>query len=76
MALCCRAMKEETTVEFDGTVEALAPGDFYRVLLDSGHEVIARKNGAMSKHRITVAAGDKVKVEVSCYDTSRGRIIF
>jgi translation initiation factor IF-1 len=38
--------------------------------------VLARKNGKMSKHRIVVAAGDKVKVEVSSYDPSRGRITY
>jgi translation initiation factor IF-1 len=70
-------MKEGGIIsEFDGTVKELNASGFYRVVLDSGHEVIARKNGAMPKHRIVVVAGDKVRVEVSSYDTSRGRIIF
>ena len=43
-------MKEQTTIEFDGTVRELRASGFYHVKLDNGHEVLARKNGKMSKH--------------------------
>jgi translation initiation factor IF-1 len=77
MRLCSGAMKEAGMSSMhDGVVRELNASGFYRVVLDGGHEVIARKNGAISKHRIVVAAGDKVRVEVSSYDTLRRRIIF
>jgi translation initiation factor IF-1 len=47
-------VKEDTTIEFDGTVQALAPNGFYRVLLDDGHHLLARRN---SKMTITLVLG-------------------
>jgi translation initiation factor IF-1 len=74
-----RTMKEHgITSEFDGVVKELSASGFYRVVLDEGdgqHQVLARKSGRMSKFRIVVATGDRVKVEVSAYDTNRARII-
>lgn len=72
------AMSKEagTLANFDGTVRELSASGFFRVVLDNGKEVLARKNGAMSKHRIVVSAGDKVRLEVSMYDLSRARIVY
>jgi translation initiation factor IF-1 len=63
--------------EHDGVVTAVEAGGFHRVELDGGkHKVLARKSGPMIKNRIGIAVGDKVKVELSAYDLTRGRIIF
>jgi translation initiation factor IF-1 len=70
------AVKEEK-IEMTGTVvEALRSG-MYRVALDgSDHEVLAYVAGRMRKFRIRIVAGDEVRVEVSAYDLTRGRIIY
>ena len=60
----------------DGEVlEALGSG-MYRVTLDSGHLLIAYTAGRMRSHRIRMTHGDRVSVQVSAYDTTRGRIVF
>jgi translation initiation factor IF-1 len=70
-------MKEAGIIsEFDGTVRELNASGFYRVVLDGGHEVLARKSGGMSKNRIVVSAGDKVRLEISAYDLNRARIVY
>jgi translation initiation factor IF-1 len=48
----------------------------YRVSLDNGHEVLAYIGGKMGRHRIRIAPGDRVRVELSAYDLNRGRIIY
>jgi translation initiation factor IF-1 len=69
-------MKEQT-VEAAGTITAKERGGLFHVKLDDydGADVIARVSGQMDKHRIRVEAGDRVSVELSPYDTRRGRII-
>ena len=67
-------MKEEL-VEFEGTVTELLRGGMFRVLInESKHEVIAQINGKMRMYKIKVLMGDAVKLEVSPYDLSKGRI--
>ena len=62
-------------IELRGTVEELLPGAKFRVLLEQGEqEVIAHLAGKMRQHRIRVLPGDEVKVELSPYDLSKGRI--
>ena len=69
-------MAKEEAIEMEGTVnEALANTQF-RVTLDNGHMVMAHVSGHMRKNFIRIVPGDRVKVEVSPYDLTRGRIIF
>jgi translation initiation factor IF-1 len=69
-------MAKEEAIEMEGTVmEALANTQF-RVTLDNGHMVMAHVSGRMRKNFIRIVPGDRVKVEVSPYDLTRGRIIF
>jgi translation initiation factor IF-1 len=69
-------MAKEEAIPVDGeVVEALANTQF-RVKLDNGHMVMAHVAGKMRKHFIRIVPGDRVKVEVSPYDWTRGRIIF
>ena len=69
-------MSKEEAIEVEGTVtEALANTQF-RVELDNGHEVLAHVAGKMRKHFIRIVPGDKVRVELSPYDLSKGRITY
>jgi translation initiation factor IF-1 len=69
------AVKEEK-IEFDGEViEALRSG-MYRVALDNGHEALGYSAGKMKKFRIRILLGDRVKIELSPYDLTRGRITY
>jgi translation initiation factor IF-1 len=69
-------MAKEDLIEFEGVVEELLPNATFRVKLDNGHEVHAHTSGKMRKNRIRVLAGDKVTVEMTPYDLSKGRIKF
>ena len=69
-------MAQEGVIEFYGTVAELLPNAMLRVKLDNEHEVIARTSGKMRKNRIRVLAGDKVNVEMTPYDLTKGRITF
>ena len=68
-------MKEEL-IEFDGIVNELLPNATFRVTLDNGHNVLAHTSGKMRKNRIRVLVGDRVKVEMTPYDLTKGRISF
>jgi len=63
-------------MEFTGTVKELLPNAMFRVLLDNNHEIIAHTAGKMRKFRIRVLAGDRVTVEMTPYDLTKGRITF
>ena len=67
---------KEDLMEFDGTVLELLPNAMFRVTLENDHEIIAHTSGRMRKNRIRVLAGDKVTVEMTPYDLSKGRITF
>ncbi len=69
-------MDKEGLIEFEGTVLEVLPDGWFRVRLDNGHEVMAYTSGRMKKARIRVLAGDRVTVEMTPYDLSRGRISF
>lgn len=71
-----KCMAKEDLLEFSGTVKEILPNAMFRVELDNGHEVLAHTAGKMRKHRIRVLAGDKVNVEMTPYDLSKGRITF
>jgi translation initiation factor IF-1 len=69
-------MAKEDLIEFEGVVVELLPDARYRVRLDNGHEALAYTSGRMKKNRIRVLAGDRVTVEMTPYDLSKGRINF
>jgi translation initiation factor IF-1 len=69
-------MAKEELIEMQGVVEEVLPDTRYRVRLDNGHELSAYAAGKMKKHRIRVLAGDRVTLEMSPYDLSKGRIRF
>ena len=63
-------------IEIEGTVTEVLPNAHFRVELENGHEVLAYLSGKMRKHYIRVLEGDRVKVELSPYDLSRGRVTY
>jgi len=67
-------MAKEDTLEFPGVVKELLPNATFRVELENGHEIIAHTAGKMRKNRIRVLSGDKVQVEMTPYDLTKGRI--
>ncbi|MBM3555817.1 MAG: translation initiation factor IF-1 [Alphaproteobacteria bacterium] len=69
-------MPKEELIEFPGTVVDLLPNAMFRVKLDNDHLVLAHTSGKMRKNRIRVLAGDKVLVEMTPYDLTKGRITF
>jgi translation initiation factor IF-1 len=69
-------MAKEELLEFDGVATEVLPDGNYRVQLDNGHQVLAYAGGKMRKHRIKTLAGDRVTVEMSAYDLTKGRITF
>ncbi len=69
-------MAKEESVELEGVVSEVLPSTTFRVALDNGHTILATLAGNMRRFRIRVLVGDRVKVEVSPYDLTRGRITF
>ena len=69
-------MAKEELLEFPGVVTELLPNAMFRVRLENDHEVLAHTSGKMRKNRIRVLAGDKVTVEMTPYDLTKGRITF
>ena len=69
-------MAREDLIEVEGVVEEALPNAMFRVVLDNGHKVLAHVSGKMRMHFIRILPGDKVKVELSPYDLSRGRITY
>jgi len=69
-------MSKEDAIEFQGIVSELLPNAMFKVKLDNDHEVIAHTSGKMRKNRIRVLAGDRVTVEMTPYDLTKGRITF
>ena len=69
-------MAKEELLEFPGTVSEVLPNATFRVKLENDHEIIAHTAGKMRKNRIRVSAGDKVLVEMTPYDLTKGRITF
>ena len=69
-------MSKEKPLEVDGVVTEALANTRFRVQLESGHNVIAHVAGRMRKHFIRIVPGDKVRVELSPYDLSKGRITY
>ena len=68
--------KKDGAIELEGTITESLPNAMFRVELDNGHKVLAHISGKMRKHYIRILTGDKVKVELTPYDLSKGRITF
>ena len=69
-------MPKQSAIEKDGTIIEALSNAMFRVELDNGHVIIAHISGKMRMHYITILPGDKVKVEMSPYDLTKGRISF
>ncbi|MBA2312072.1 MAG: translation initiation factor IF-1 [Actinobacteria bacterium] len=69
------AQKEEG-IQIEGTVNETLPNAMFRVELDNGHKVLAHISGKMRMHYIRILPGDRVLVELSPYDLTRGRVVF
>ena len=67
-------MSKEDVIEFEGVVEEVLPNTMFKVRLSNGHAIITYLSGKLRKNYIKVLEGDKVKVEMSPYDLSKGRI--
>lgn len=69
-------MAKEDNIEMEGTVVDTLPNTMFRVELENGHVVIAHISGKMRKHYIRILTGDKVTVQLTPYDLSKGRITY
>ena len=69
-------MAKEGVIEFEGVVSELLPNAMFRVTLENDHQILAHTSGKMRNNRIRVLAGDKVNVEMTPYDLTKGRITF
>ena len=69
-------MPKEGSIEFQGVVLELLPNAMFKVKLENDHEILAHSSGKMRKNRIRVLLGDKVTVEMTPYDLTKGRITF
>jgi len=68
--------KKEDKIEMEGVVIEALPATQFRVRLDGGHEILAYLSGKMRKYYIRILLGDRVRVELSPYDLTRGRIVY
>jgi len=69
-------VSKEEAIEVEGIVREALPSTMFRVELQNGHLILAHLSGKMRKHYIRIVPGDKVKVALSPYDLTRGRIIY
>ena len=69
-------IQKEEVIRADGVVTKVLPATMYRVKLQTGTEILAHISGKMRKHFIKISTGDKVTLEISPYDLSKGRIVF
>lgn len=69
-------MAKEELLEMEGVVDEVLPDSRYRVTLENGHKLVAYSAGKMRKNFIRIIAGDKVSLELSPYDLTKGRIMF
>lgn len=69
-------MAKQNSIEQDGTITEALSNAMFRVQLENGHEVLAHISGKMRMHYIRILPGDRVRLEMSPYDLSKGRIVF
>ena len=70
------AKEEDSKISVEGPIVEALPGTQFRVRLDNGHEVLAYLSGRMRKFYIRILLGDRVRIEMSPYDLTRGRIVY
>ena len=68
--------KKDGAIELEGTITESLPNAMFRVELDNGHKVLAHISGKMRMHYIRILPGDRVKLELSPYDLTRGRVVY
>lgn len=68
--------KNKEFLEVDGVVEELLPSTTFKVKLDDGREILAYLSGKMRLHKIRLLPGDRVKIEMSPYDLTKGRVVY
>jgi len=76
MVACCALMAKEDVIEVQGVVRETLPNAMFRVELGSGHKILAQSSGKMRIHFIRILPGDRVTLELSPYDLTRGRITY
>ena len=69
-------MPKEDAIEVIGVVVKVLPATMYRIKLENGHELLAHISGKMRKHFIRITTGDRVTIQISPYDLSKGRITY
>jgi len=69
-------LAKEELIEMNGRVDEILPDSRFRVTLENGHQLVAYTGGKMRKHHIRILAGDRVSLELSPYDLTKGRITF
>ena len=69
-------MANKDVIEVQGSVEEVLPGGKFRVILENDHEIIAHLGGKMRMYRISIGVGDQVKVQMTPYDLTKGRITY
>jgi|TARA_B100001057_G_scaffold277523_1_gene277796 translation initiation factor IF-1 len=69
-------MPKDDIFKINGTVETVLPGGMFRVKLENGHEVLGHLSGKMRKNHIRILENDKVDMELSQYDLTKGRIVY
>ncbi len=69
-------MGKQDVIEMVGTVEEMMPSAMFRVTLENGHEILAHLAGKMRMNKIRILPGDKVRIEMTPYDLTKGRIIY
>jgi translation initiation factor IF-1 len=70
------SMPKEEVLKFAGEVEEVLPNQMFRIKLENGHTVLGYASGKMKQNKIKILTGDKVEVEVSPYDLSKGRVTY
>jgi translation initiation factor IF-1 len=69
-------MSKEDLIELKGTVQEILPNNMYKVLIETGSTIICYTNGRLRQNKIKIVAGDSVKLEMSVYDLTKGRITY
>ncbi|MDP2629908.1 MAG: translation initiation factor IF-1 [Candidatus Uhrbacteria bacterium] len=67
---------EQDVLEVDGLVKELLPATTFRITLDNGHEILGHLSGKMRMNRIRIIPGDRVKIEMTPYDLTKGRVVY
>lgn len=68
--------KNDDVIEMSGVVDEVLPNTMFRVILENGHKITATIGGRLRKNNIRILLGDRVDVEMSTYDLSRGRVVY